>query len=189
MKTLTTVLYTTQLINPTLPKSTWPISTWPTCFNNETDLTHRIVETSTLEVHCKSWSGQEFFYSMYERQIELLHDVDALKKVTKWQKKHIEYQSVYNAFVLGAMTEEEFEEESEPYIANSENVPAEVLAPLITRLNRLLDFKLSDTEFSEYLEVELQSVEDAMRYIEYFGNDADGLLQPTSKSFISLDLD
>lgn len=93
-------------------------------------------------------------------------DVDALKRVARYQHKCLNYQATYNAFLLGALTEEEFDEESNAFISEPQTMEVSELSSLLVRLRRLLDFPLSDVELGEYLEVDNSSLARAVASLE-----------------------
>jgi hypothetical protein len=95
-------------------------------------------------------------------------DINALKVVTKFQRKYINYQATYNAFLLGTLTEDEFDVESDAYVSEEKKVDPLNLAPIVERLKRLLEFPLTDRELGEYLEVDYESIVAAIKVVDAF---------------------
>lgn len=126
------------------------------------DVVHRTVfdtlTNSFSHISCRT-SDALFQFTHYLNEKE--EDIAALKIIANWQHRQIDYQSVYTAFLLGALTEEEFEIESEPFVSQFKEIPTFKLAKILKRLDTVLDFKLSPSEYSEYLEVEPNAIEKA----------------------------
>ena len=133
----------------------------------DSDKIHRVMtSTSTSIATVYSWDTNEVQTVLMAWRLEYQQDIDALKQVTKAQRKHIDYQAVYSAFLIGAISEDEFEQESETYVAEERFVPVEILAPIVSRVNRLLDFEISNNELAEYLEVDSDSISAALQLLE-----------------------
>jgi hypothetical protein len=124
---------------------------------------HRIaVNTSTRSVFIQSWKTAELNSHLDLWRADKDRDIEALKIVANWQRKYINYQAVYSAYLIGAINEQQFEAEAEEYVSGAARIEPKLIAPLISRLHRLLDFKLNDNEIAEYLEVDLDSVTKAL---------------------------
>jgi len=89
-------------------------------------------------------------------------DINALKSFAAWQRKYIDFQATYAAFLLGAISEDEFETDSQQYAPKIRDLPQESIAFEIDRLSKLLEFDLRVTEMAEYLEVNPSAVSLAM---------------------------
>ncbi|GJI96182.1 hypothetical protein RugamoR57_29000 [Duganella caerulea] len=127
------------------------------------DTVHRVViDTATKYVSINSYQTTELVSAFGSAAFQSHCDVEALKVVANWQRKYINYQSVYSAYLIGALDDKEFEEEANAYVSEARSVSPESLVDIVGRLNRLLDFKLSDSEMAEYLEVDTESVEKAL---------------------------
>lgn len=86
------------------------------------------------------------------------HDVDLLKSFAAWQKKKLDYQAVYNAYILEAISEEEFEEESAPYVVEIKEVDSAAIGKAMDELVELLPFEVSTSDFADYFECEPEDV-------------------------------
>jgi hypothetical protein len=149
------------------------------------DMIHRVViDTSSKKFAVKSWNTRDFEAALCIRDWHYHRDIQALKLVTNWQRKYINYQAVYSAYLIGALTEEEFAADSEEFISESKSVAPETIAPLIVRFNALLDFKLNDNEIAEYLEVDYESVSQAMDLIS--SSDLDDLMNDNNHPALRL---
>lgn len=128
----------------------------------ERDMLHRTISSATSVVSTMSWPTSFVTGKLDAWHESLQADINALKTVANFQRKYINYQATYNAFLLGTLTEDEFDVESDAYISEERKVDAVELAPLIDRLKRLLDFELTDRELGEYLEVDSESFQRAV---------------------------
>lgn len=129
------------------------------------DTMHRIQIDSSTIVTCQFWDTNDVRDQLVASHDSLYKDIDALKVVVNWQRKSLNYQSVYNAYLIGLMTEEEFDKESDSYISEIKEAPIDQVAEVVQRLDRLLDFKLSEAELAEHLEVPLEAVEQAVNML------------------------
>ncbi|KVA11848.1 hypothetical protein WI41_07070 [Burkholderia latens] len=86
------------------------------------------------------------------------HEVDLLKSFAAWQKKKLDYQAVYNAYILEAISEEEFEEESTPYVVEIKEVDPLMVGRTMDELVELLPFEVSTSDFADYFECEPEDV-------------------------------
>jgi hypothetical protein len=128
-------------------------------------ITRTLIDSTTQSVYSSSWPTEDI-----NRQIEWYlsrknDDVASLKKYANWQRKYIDFQATYTAYLLGALTEEEFENESQQYAPDIKSLTVEQVLPEIGRLTRLLDFDLRATELSEYLETEPSVINKALELV------------------------
>jgi hypothetical protein len=123
------------------------------------------VDTSTQSLPIVTWERADFRGKLVSWFVEKERDIFELKSVTKWQKKCLDYQSVYNAYLLGSLTEEEFETDSDEYTSDIREISTEEILATINRLNKLLDFKLTASDFASYLQTDTSVVSDAIESI------------------------
>jgi hypothetical protein len=133
------------------------------CFVSDT-LHRKIYDTSTKSLTVGVWQTREVEARILAWGEEKDRDIAILKSVANWQRKYINYQATYSAYLLGALTEEEFELESSPYISEIKEVPPSELVPAIGRVKRLLDFDLGESELAEFFEVDAETVSLALSY-------------------------
>lgn len=131
---------------------------------NDVDMIHRTI-TSFNSTTVMSWPTVYVNSAIAAHGLDRQADIDALRTVVNFQRKYINYQATYSAFLLGTLTESEFEAESDAYIAEERSVQPELLAPLVARLDRLLEFHLHDRELAEYLEVDQESMQQAVKLL------------------------
>lgn len=129
------------------------------------DMIHRTIATSSAVMSVKSWPMAQVAQSLKARYSDILADLAALTTVVNFQRKYINYQATYSAFLLGTLSEEEFEQESDAFLVEERSLPPEEIAPMIERIDRLLDFSLTDREIGEYLEVDRASLEAGLSYL------------------------
>jgi hypothetical protein len=120
------------------------------------------VDTSTQSYSISTWKTIEFRNKLISWALEKDRDIFELKSVTTWQKKCLDYQSVYNAYLLGSLTEEEFEKDSDEYTTEIRNISKNEILSTFARLNRLLEFHISTSDLASYLQTDSSSVSDAL---------------------------
>ncbi|MEM5449885.1 hypothetical protein [Paraburkholderia guartelaensis] len=126
------------------------------------------------------WETAEFVRVLQSLAMERSEEVDLLKSFAEWQKNKLDYSAVYTAWLLEAMSDEEFEEESSKYVVEIDDRDPRKVADVAERLVRLLPFELSTSEIADYLRAEPRSVLEA---IAQFGQHSDKLraLLPADK--------
>ncbi|MFS8973845.1 hypothetical protein PO002_04925 [Cupriavidus necator] len=87
------------------------------------------------------------------------HDVAALKRVTRWQKRRLDYQALYNAYVLGAVSEDDFLKDAEEFSSDIKEVSEAQIAENISHLSRLLDFELTASDYADFMDTETYIVQ------------------------------
>jgi hypothetical protein len=120
------------------------------------------VNTSTQSLAISAWRSIDFEKQLNVWAFEKERDISELKSVVLWQKKCLTYQSIYSAFLLGILTEEEFEHDSEEYTSDIRDVTKEEILSTVDRLNRLLEFKFTVFDFANYLQTDPSVVSDAI---------------------------
>jgi len=133
----------------------------------EVDLIHRTITNASTVISHAALPTAHVHNKLLAWHDSLMADVDALVNVAVFQRKYINYQATYNAFLLGALSEEEFEEESDAHMVEEKQFPPEVLAPVLKRLERLLPFDLNQRELGEYLEADQKSIQQALEYLSH----------------------
>ena len=98
-----------------------------------------------------------------------LTDIIILRKIIFYLRNKINYQSLYTAFLLGTLSEEEFEEESEKFIVQQKDISVETVASEIKRIHNLawLDFSISD--YADYFQCSQDIVQEALNKISTNG--------------------
>lgn len=80
-------------------------------------------------------------------------DISVLKEVVNWQRKQIDYNAVYNAYLLGAIDDDQFDADSEEFIVDFKRCDPVAVEEKLARLNRLLDIKLTGSDVSSLFAV------------------------------------
>lgn len=150
------------------------------------DMIHRsIVDQSTRSVRVFSIPTVELakkidvFYSGSER------DVVLLKKFATWQRKYIDFQATYSAYLLGALSEDEFEADSEQYAPQIRKLEPQAIVEEIQELARLLEFGLRPAELAEYFETEQSVINAALERI----NQSSELLEASGQNIKKLNVE
>ncbi len=91
-----------------------------------------VTMASLKEIYCKECGNFRYLH-------RLKRDIDGLCMDCAYNKKVIEidYNGLYNAFLLGALTKEEFEEESEKYLEGAETYTSNIVTTLSERIAKL----------------------------------------------------
>jgi hypothetical protein len=117
--------------------------------------TFQVVVTNTQTVRDDL---SAFSYRYYQ-------DLRLLSSVILWQKKIIDYQALYTAFLLNSLSEDEFELESEKFIVHQKDVLPEKIASDIERLDSLIGIKFDTSDYADYFQCSQQNVMAGLRLI------------------------
>lgn len=121
----------------------------------------RYVSTSSIDKPVspwKTWSLNSVFRAVLHEQDE---DIRYLKAITEWQKHRLDYQAVYNAYLLEAIDESEFLEEAEKFSSTYREVePSEMVAG-IAKISKLVSFRLDLSDYADFFGVETEAVKAA----------------------------
>lgn len=132
------------------------------------DMIHRtVVDNSTKSMFISSRPTQEFAKQIYSYFDDTAADLKRVKNFARWQQKYIDFQATYSAFLLGALTEEEFEADSEQYAPQLREIDPEWLAPEIARLTELLEFGVAPAQLAEYFETDQTAVHAALEKLHH----------------------
>jgi len=137
-------------------------------FKWDNDMIHRtVVDKSTKSMFIYSRPTIELAKQLDNYYGGTAADFQRLKKFACWQRKYIDFQATYSAFLLGALTEEEFEADSEQYAPQLREIDPALLAPEIARLTELLEFVVAPAQLAEYFETDLTVVQAALEKIHH----------------------
>ncbi|MFZ2170650.1 MAG: hypothetical protein WAW61_13565 [Methylococcaceae bacterium] len=92
-------------------------------------------------------------------------DVELLCSVIYWQKKTIDYQALYTAFLLNALSEEDFEQEAEKFTVHQKDVPPEKIASVVNQLDSLLELTFDTSDYADYFQCSQKNVIDGLRLL------------------------
>ncbi len=121
----------------------------PTSSSVNIDLTHTEIFRSNIEN----------IYSKFES------DIKTLANVIKSQKKLIEYNSLYNAFLIDQISEEEFIKESENYTYSPQDIDSEVLLNKLTCLFKYTGCEFTSSELAEIFQCRQENIEESLRQL------------------------
>ncbi|MDM8550433.1 hypothetical protein QUF72_10160 [Desulfobacterales bacterium HSG2] len=91
------------------------------------------------------------------------NDIGILTDVIKSQKQLIEYNAIYNAFVLEHISEEDFMEESEHYSYTPKDTDANELVDKLSCVLKYTGIKFSSSELAEIFQCKHENIEKALR--------------------------
>ncbi len=136
------------------------------CWRIYGKLTTEDIEMPILDVPLKSQAVGIIaaLESLYGENKESDGERQILIEFIKWQKKRIDYQATYQAFLLGAMTEEEFKEESSKYTITLRDVTDfEALNNELMKMSvALRDFDFTLADAADFLQVSLADLHTAI---------------------------
>jgi hypothetical protein len=115
------------------------------------------VKTQTIK------DGLNSFYFQYQKDISLL------SSVIYWQKRTIEYQATYAAFLLGSLSDDEFEKESINFTYHQKAIPPEHIASVVNRIDSLTGLKFDTSDYSSYFKCSQSNVMEGFKLLESNG--------------------
>lgn len=137
-------------------------------------------DSLTRSVVGHTWETAEFVRGLSAWAMERSDEVDLLKDFAAWQKNKLDYGAVHAAWLLEAMSDEEFEEEASKYVNEIGEQDPRRMADVAEKLVRLLDFELTTSELADFLHAEPRAVLDS---IAQYGQQSEKLraLLPSDK--------
>lgn len=117
-------------------------------------LIYKVHDTSVLQKRINDVSEQ------YEDRISVLRQVILV------QRKLIEYNGIYNAFLLGSISESELYEEAERYSYEPINIPPQELSKKIKYLQTDTHLEFTVLELKELFQCQMSSIEGAIGLLE-----------------------
>jgi precorrin-6B methylase 1 len=123
------------------------------------DMIHRTVaDVSTIGFSIQSWDTNIVNIQIAQWCADQSRNVEILKTVVKAQHRQIQYQSYHTAYVMGSLSEADFETESDAFVCEQLTMEPSAVADVVSRLDQLLELKFEDSELAEYFQIELASV-------------------------------
>ena len=108
----------------------------------------------TQTLVARSWQTGEVEARISAWVDEKLSDSRLLCSFAVWQKKKLDYNGVYAAYLLDGMTEEEFVEEAQKYAKELEVRDPCFIVEVTEKLMRLLPFELTTADIADFLNTE-----------------------------------
>jgi hypothetical protein len=93
-------------------------------------------------------------------------DLAQLRSLALWQHRLLDYNAVYQAYLLEQMTEDEFEAEAEKFVVDHDHVDIDVLAPQIDQLLRLTGIAYTPSDLVAYFHCEHDDVMSALDHLK-----------------------
>jgi hypothetical protein len=123
------------------------------CGSTTESLEFSVVGTKTFKSHF----GNIFGYYKIVR--------DTLKEVILAQKKSLEYHGVYNAFLMGQMSESEFEEIAKKFTYKPKSINVRLLSSKINILFNITKIDYSPSELSDIFHCNMNDVTQAIHLL------------------------
>ncbi len=93
-------------------------------------------------------------------------DISLLSRVIVWQRRTIEYNALYTAFLLDAMTEEEFEEESDKFLVRKQHVDVSQIKSEISRIETLTGLEFDTSDYPGFFSCSQENVMQGMALLK-----------------------
>ena len=95
------------------------------------------------------------------------HDFLAtLLEIIRGQGRQLEYEGYYISYLLGNLTEEEFETVSSTYVTETQDTPFEQLKDKVRVLTALKGHDITVQEMAQYLRCDEESIERALQLLQ-----------------------
>ncbi len=85
-------------------------------------------------------------------------DTGLLCSVIFWQKRTIDFQALHTAFLLNSLSEEEFEQEADKFAVHQKDLPPEMIASVVERLDALIGIKFDTSDYADYFQCSQKNV-------------------------------
>lgn len=129
---------------------------------SEEQLQMAIVRTETFRDRLQK--AKEAYWLLYE---DLQCDVEVLSDVIKSQKRLLDYNGHYNAFLMGQISEDEFMEISDKFAYRPRNINIEELADKLNRFFKYIGLEFLPSELSEIFRCDPKSIEAALVSVQH----------------------
>lgn len=93
-------------------------------------------------------------------------DISLLSRVIVWQRRTIEYNALYTAFLLDAMTDDEFEEEANKFLVTQQSVDASQIASEMSRIEELTELKFDTSDYADFFRCSQENVMQGMSLLK-----------------------
>jgi len=81
-----------------------------------------------------------------------------LTEIIGSQKKQLEYNGYYNSFLLGQLSEEQFEKISRQHIIQPKSIPLDLLSDKINIVRNFVDPEVTPKDMAQYFECEEEDI-------------------------------
>ncbi|WP_035952013.1 hypothetical protein [Burkholderia multivorans] len=138
----------------------------------------------TQSIVGQRWDTADFMRGVMQWANDRTGEVDLLASFAAWQKSKLDYNAVYTAWLMEAMSEEEFEEEALKYTVEIDDQDPRRVVQVAEKLANLLPFEISTSDLAAFLHADPRAVLDS---IARFGQHSEKLraLLPADKRQLS----
>lgn len=95
----------------------------------------------------------------------MTRDINLLKSVIHWQHRRLDYGSIYNAYLMDQITEEEFETAVEQFAYEPQNVDPDVLAADASRVFELTEIPYEPSDLADLFQCEHANMMEAVKMV------------------------
>lgn len=113
-----------------------------------------LTDQTTQSLVARSWETSDFMHGVYVWAAARQQEVDLLTSFATWQKHKLDFAGVYTAFLLDAISEDEFVEESRKYAITVQAKCEVDMVETAEKLVSILPFELTTADIAEYLRTE-----------------------------------
>ena len=133
---------------------------------NDGDMLFRVVpEDNFKTVTITSVNTQTVVDGLNTYLAQHSQNTELLRSVIYWQKRTIDYQALYAAFLLDSLSEEDFEQEAYKFTIHLKRIPPEKIAFDIEQLDSLIGIKFDTSDYSDYFQCSQENVMEGLRLL------------------------
>jgi hypothetical protein len=133
---------------------------------NDGDMLLRVMpENNFKTITITSVSTQTVVDGLNTYLAQHLQNTELLCSVIYWQKRTIDYQALYAAFLLDSLSEEDFEQEAEKFTIHQKRILPEKIAFDIEQLDSLIGIKFDTSDYSDYFQCSQENVMEGLRLL------------------------
>ncbi|WP_322086050.1 hypothetical protein [Burkholderia sp. BCC1999] len=110
----------------------------------------------------RSIDSDSFMSAMFTWACDRVGEIDLLKSFAAWQKRKLDYDGLYTAYLLEALSEEEFVSEAHSFATVLEQPDEQRILDVAERLAALLPFEVTTADLAEFLKTEPRLVLEAI---------------------------
>lgn len=100
--------------------------------------------------------------------------IGCLRSIVRWQKSRLDYSELHTAYVMGALSEEEFVKDAEAFAAQIVVLPKEEVATCLQRVFAATEVRFSASDLADLMNIEVEAVFQALSHLREQGALADG---------------
>lgn len=108
----------------------------------------RLISDDTAAVFFKVYETSDVHAYFNEWANSLYRDINTLKSVVQWQHNLIDYNSIYQAFLMEQLTDDEFEDEAQKFVYEPMPVDPDELTSDLRRVYELTNIPYTPSDIS-----------------------------------------